>query len=149
MTDSFVVDRNLIFYFRAKDGSLSDWMLGAYNRPTRYRALESGAFFATLALLVSAVIANLTYPSSFWFLAGSATGGLLVFLSWRASVERSQTGAVIYAPLGAVFAALGLLAEIDRPLIVNIICGFSVFGAVMFGLIEAARRARGQAKNEA
>jgi hypothetical protein len=116
---------------------------------SRYRALESGALLAAVALLVSAVIANLTYPSSFWFLAGSAAGGLFVFMSWRASVERSQAGVVIYAPLGAVVAVLGLLAEIERPLVVNIICGYSVFGAVMFGFIEAARRARRQTKHEA
>jgi hypothetical protein len=116
---------------------------------SRYRSLESGALFAALALLVAAVIANLTYPSSFWFIAGSAGGGLFMFMSWRASVERSQAGMVVYAPLGAVVAALGLLSEIDRPLVVNIACGFSVFGAVMFGLIEARRRKGRQKNNEA
>lgn len=114
----------------------------------QYRALEAGALVAALALLVTAVVANLIYPSSLWFLCCSATGGLLVFMSWRASVAQSQIGLVTYGALGVLVPVLGLLSEVDRPRAVNIACCFSVFGAVMFGLIEIARRASRQSNGK-
>lgn len=102
--------------------------------------MESMALASALVLLVVAVIANVVFPSSFWFLIASALAGVLLFTAWRSAAAEPATGGVFAPVLAVAITVLGLLVEIERPLTVNFACGFSVVGAVMFGSIEAARR---------
>lgn len=109
---------------------------------SRYSAMESMALASAAVLLVVAVVANVVFPSSFWFLGASALGGAVLFLAWHSAATRPEASGALL-PVVAVFViVLGLLTEIERPLPVNFACGFSVVGAVMFGLIEVARRLR-------
>jgi len=106
----------------------------------RYRALQPGALVAFVVLLLAAILSNVLYPSSPWFLGASALGGVFVFTSWHLHALRPEASNVLYPVLGVGVSVLGLLTEIDRPMFINIACGFSVLGAVMFGLLETARR---------
>lgn len=107
---------------------------------SRYSAMESIALSSAAVLLALAVVANVVFPSSFWFLGASALGGALLFLSWHSAAKRPKANGVLLPVAALLVAVLGLLTEMERSLSVNFACGFSVIGAVMFGLIEVARR---------
>lgn len=107
---------------------------------SQYATMESMALASAVALSLAAVLANLLFPSSIWFLGGNAVCGVLMFLAWRAAVVRIDANAVYLAVLVVAAAALSLVFEIDRSTPVNMACGISLAAAVMFWLIEAARR---------
>ena len=102
--------------------------------------MESVALVSSAVLVVAAVVANVTFPSSPWFLLANAVGGGLLFLTWRNAATRPQATNALMPVLAVLTTVLGLLTEIDRSLTVNLACGFSVLGAVLFAFIEAARR---------
>ncbi len=106
----------------------------------RYRAMQSGALVASLCLLVVAVISNVVYPSSPWFLIACALGGAVISQSWHLQASQPERTSVFYPVLGVSVSILGLLSELERPLLINLVCGYSLLGAVMFGLIEVSRR---------
>lgn len=112
----------------------------ALETQSRYSAMESMALSSAMVLLVVAIVANLVFPSSFWFLATSALSGALLFLTWRSAATKPEGSGALLPALALLVAVLGLLTEIERSLPVNFACGLSVVGTVMFGLIEVARR---------
>jgi hypothetical protein len=107
----------------------------------RYRALESGAWVTATIPLLTAAVASWLYRPSALFALGCCVGGVFVFLGWRAGARGSVSLSGIYSLLGVAAMVGALLLEIERPFHVLVASGFSIMGAVMFGLISIARRA--------
>ncbi|MGE3349640.1 MAG: hypothetical protein AB7I35_19605 [Ramlibacter sp.] len=107
---------------------------------SRYSAMESMALLSAAVLSIVAVVANVLFPSSLWFLGASALGGALLFLNWHSAAHRPKASQALLPVVAVLVTVLGLLTEIERSLPINFACGLSVVGAVMFGLIEVARR---------
>ena len=106
----------------------------------RYRALQSGALVSFLGLLLVAGVSNFVFPSSPWFLLACALGGAFISLSWHLQATQPERSSALYPIVGVAVSVLGLLFELERPLLVNLVCGYSLLGAVMFGCFEVARR---------
>jgi hypothetical protein len=104
--------------------------------------MESGSWAVSLVLGLAALVAAWLYRPNALFALGCLVGGALIFLGWRASAGGNVRLAGTYSLLGVVAMVGALIVEIERPLHVLVACGFSIMGAVLFGLISFARRAR-------
>jgi hypothetical protein len=108
----------------------------------RYRAMESGAWATSIILVVAAVVAAWLHRPNALFALCCSVGGVFVFLGWRAGARGNVTASGAYSLLGVAAMVGALLVEFERPLHVLVASGFSIMGAVMFGLIAVTRRAK-------
>lgn len=98
----------------------------------KYRILQRGAMTSTLVLLPIAILANWLYQSGFWFVAGAALCGLTTAESWRLAVREKLMASALIGSIGLFVSVIGLSTEASRSTAINLACGFSVMGSLLF-----------------